>query len=54
LWQPKHHDYSNHASRNKAYDKLVEKLKEVELGQVGGWWLRKLDCNRQSECKQVR
>jgi len=30
LWQPKHNDYSNHAARNKSYDRLVEKLKEVE------------------------
>jgi len=30
LWQPKHNDYSNHTARNKSYDRLVEKLKEVE------------------------
>ncbi|KAL7730199.1 hypothetical protein ACLKA6_016476 [Drosophila palustris] len=54
LWQPKHHDYSNHASRNKAYDKLVEKLKEVEPNPDRAMVVRKINSLRSAFRREFR
>ncbi|EDV90495.1 uncharacterized protein LOC6569824 [Drosophila grimshawi] len=54
LWQPKHHDYSNHAARNKAYDKLVEKLKEVEPNPDRAMVVRKINSLRSAFRREFR
>lgn len=54
LWQPKHQDYSNHASRNKAYDKLVEKLKEVEPNPDRAMVVRKINSLRSAFRREFR
>ncbi|XP_017847843.1 uncharacterized protein LOC108603495 isoform X2 [Drosophila busckii] len=54
LWQPKHQDYSNHAARNLAYDKLVEKLKEVEPNPDRAMVVRKINSLRSAFRREFR
>lgn len=54
LWQPKHPDYSNHTVRNKAYDKLVEKLKEVEPNPDRAMVVRKINSLRSAFRREFR
>lgn len=54
LWQPKHPDYSNNTVRNKAYDKLVEKLKEVEPNPDRNMVVRKINSLRSAFRREYR
>ncbi|XP_068156662.1 uncharacterized protein [Drosophila tropicalis] len=54
LWQPKHNDYSNHAARNKSYDRLVEKLKEVEPFPDRAMVVRKINSLRSAFRREFR
>ncbi|KAH8306285.1 hypothetical protein KR018_006155 [Drosophila ironensis] len=54
LWQPKHNDYSNHAARNKSYDRLVEKLKEVEPNPDRAMVVRKINSLRSAFRREFR
>ncbi|XP_013099519.1 putative mediator of RNA polymerase II transcription subunit 26 [Stomoxys calcitrans] len=54
LWQPKHPDYSNNNVRNKAYDKLVEKLKEVEPNPDRNMVVRKINSLRSAFRREYR
>ncbi|XP_037950254.1 uncharacterized protein LOC119681209 [Teleopsis dalmanni] len=54
LWQPKHPDYSNHSVRNKAYDKLVEKLREVEPNPDRAMVVRKINSLRSAFRREYR
>ncbi|BFF91031.1 uncharacterized protein DMAD_09413 [Drosophila madeirensis] len=54
LWQPKHNDYSNHAARNRSYDRLVEKLKEVEPNPDRPMVVRKINSLRSAFRREFR
>uniref|UniRef100_A0A0A1X1N9 MADF domain-containing protein n=1 Tax=Zeugodacus cucurbitae TaxID=28588 RepID=A0A0A1X1N9_ZEUCU len=54
LWHPKHPDYSNHSVRNKAYDRLVEKLKEVEPNPDRAMVVRKINSLRSAFRREFR
>ncbi|EDW49659.1 GM23117 [Drosophila sechellia] len=54
LWQPKHNDYSNHTARNKSYDRLVEKLKEVEPNPDRAMVVRKINSLRSAFRREFR
>lgn len=54
LWQGKHPDYSNHAIRNASYDKLVEKLKEVEPNPDRAMVVRKINSLRSAFRREYR
>ncbi|EDV30273.1 uncharacterized protein Dana_GF23031 [Drosophila ananassae] len=54
LWQPKHTDYSNHGARNKSYDRLVEKLKEVEPNPDRAMVVRKINSLRSAFRREFR
>ena len=54
LWQPKHPDYSNNTARNRAYDKLVEKLKEVEPNPDRTMVVRKINSLRSAFRREYR
>ncbi|KAH8382087.1 hypothetical protein KR009_001766 [Drosophila setifemur] len=54
LWQPKHNDYSNHVARNKSYDRLVEKLKEVEPNPDRAMVVRKINSLRSAFRREFR
>lgn len=54
LWQAKHPDYSNYAVRNNAYDKLVEKLKEVEPNPDRAMVVRKINSLRSAFRREFR
>ncbi|XP_075144944.1 uncharacterized protein LOC142219989 [Haematobia irritans] len=54
LWQPKHPDYSNNNVRNRAYDKLVEKLKEVEPNPDRNMVVRKINSLRSAFRREYR
>ncbi|XP_055902669.1 GATA zinc finger domain-containing protein 10 [Eupeodes corollae] len=54
LWKAKHPDYSNHAVRNNAYDKLVEKLKEVEPNPDRAMVVRKINSLRSAFRREFR
>ncbi|XP_030370678.1 uncharacterized protein LOC115621229 [Scaptodrosophila lebanonensis] len=54
LWQPKHQDYSNHGARNKSYDRLVEKLKEVEPHPDRAMVVRKINSLRSAFRREYR
>ncbi|XP_017486231.1 PREDICTED: myb-like protein Q [Rhagoletis zephyria] len=54
LWHPKHPDYSNHSIRNKAYDRLVEKLKEVEPNPDRAMVVRKINSLRSAFRREFR
>lgn len=54
LWQPKHPDYSNNLARNTAYDKLVEKLKEVEPNPDRNMVVRKINSLRSAFRRELR
>ncbi|XP_053947017.1 uncharacterized protein LOC128855838 [Anastrepha ludens] len=54
LWHSKHPDYSNHSVRNKAYDRLVEKLKEVEPNPDRAMVVRKINSLRSAFRREFR
>ncbi|XP_067618085.1 putative uncharacterized protein DDB_G0288537 [Eurosta solidaginis] len=54
LWHPKHPDYSNHSVRNRAYDRLVEKLKEVEPNPDRAMVVRKINSLRSAFRREFR
>lgn len=54
LWQTKHPDYNNHILRNQAYDKLVEKLKEVESSPDRSMVVRKINSLRSAFRREFR
>lgn len=54
LWQANHPDYTNHALRSKAYNKLIDKLKEVEQRPDRSTVLRKINSLRSAFRRELR
>ncbi|XP_055379644.1 uncharacterized protein LOC129610887 [Condylostylus longicornis] len=54
LWQTRHPEYNNQFTRNQAYDKLVEKLKEVEPNSDRAMVVRKVNSLRSAFRREYR